>query len=105
GCGSGGDQDAHPGVGTVASTVTERTAGKSAHVAFALTSGATQITGEGGYRLGPDLAADFNLTAADGPTRFILLDKTIYLRRPNQSWLRYAASRPEVNQLASSMVG
>jgi hypothetical protein len=103
GCGtSGGDR---PDVGALAATVTAHTAGKSAHVAFALTSGASQVTGEGGYRVGPDLAADFNITAPDGPTRFIMLDKTIYLRRPNQPWLRFAASRPEVNQLATSMIG
>jgi hypothetical protein len=103
GCGSSGD--ARPDVGALAARVTQQTAGKSAHVAFAMTSGAEQVTGEGGYRVGPDLAADFNITAAAGPTRFIMLDKTIYLQRPGQTWVRYAGNRPEVSQLAASMVG
>ena len=54
GCGAGGgDTGDRRDVGTLAATVTAKTAGKSAHVAFALTNGASQVTGEGGYRLGP----------------------------------------------------
>jgi hypothetical protein len=102
GCGTSGGR---PDVGELAATVTAQTAGKSAHVAFALTNGASQVTGEGGYRVGPDLAADFSITAADGRTRFIMLDKTIYLQRPDKGWLRFPASRPDVSQLASSMIG
>lgn len=107
GCGSGpGEQST---VDSLATAVTTQTAGKSAHVAFALTNGATQLTGEGGYRVGPDLAADFNISAPDGPTRFIMLDKTIYLLPPKAStakpWLRFPASRPDVSQLANSMIG
>jgi hypothetical protein len=103
GCGSadGGRSD----LGSLAATVTAQTAGKkSAHVTFALASGATVVTGEGAYRVGPDLAADFDIKAPDGPTRFIMLDKTIYLRRGNDGWVRFAADRAEVSQLATAMI-
>lgn len=103
GCGS---EEARPDVGTLAASVTAQTADKkSAHVTFALSSGATQITGEGGYRVGPDLAADFSIVAPDGETRFIMLDKTIYLRPPDKGWLRFPSSRADVSQLATSMIG
>ena len=104
GCGTDGGGE-RPDVGSLAATVTAQTAGKSAHVAFALTTGATQVTGEGGYRLGPDVAADFSIAGPDGPTRFIMLDKTIYLQRAENAWLRFPSSRPEVSQLANSMIG
>lgn len=102
GCGS--DSGGQPDLGTLAASVTERTAGKSAHVTFAMASGATVVTGEGGYQTGPDLAADFSISAPDGPTRFIILDKQIYLQRPGQAWQRYAADRAEVSQLARAML-
>ena len=103
GCGS--DSAPRPDLGTLAATVSERTAGKkSAHVTFALASGPTVVTGEGGYRVSPDLAADFSVSAPDGPTRFIIVDKNIYLQRPDRAWQRFAADRPEVSQFANSMI-
>jgi LppX_LprAFG lipoprotein len=102
GCGSSSDRS---DLAALAASVTSQTAGKkSAHVTFALSSGPTVVTGEGGYRVDPDLAADFSISAPDGPTRFIMLDKSIYLQRPGQAWQRFAADRPEVSQLAAAMV-
>lgn len=102
GCGSSSDRS---DLGALAASVTSQTAGKkSAHVTFALASGPTVVTGEGGYRIDPDLAADFSISAPDGPTRFIILSKTIYLQRPGQAWQRFAADRPEVSQLVAAMV-
>ncbi len=78
GCGAASDDRSD--LGSLAAAVSERTAGKkSAHVTFALASGPTVVTGEGGYRVAPDLAADFTITAPDGLSRFIVLDKTVYL--------------------------
>jgi hypothetical protein len=68
---------AQPDVGDLAAKVTARTANKSAHVTFELAGG---TKGEGDYRVAPGLAADFRLTGVTGRTRFVLLDKVIYLQ-------------------------
>jgi hypothetical protein len=74
-CGSGGA--AQPDVGDLAAKVTAQTAKKSAHVTFELAGG---TKGEGDYRVAPGLAADVRMTGVSGRTRFVLLDKVIYLR-------------------------
>jgi hypothetical protein len=95
-CGAGAEAPAD--VTTIADTVAAQTSSmRSAHVSFE--SGTTK--GEGVYRTAPDLAADFTTTTPDGPTRFIILDKTIYLRSPARDWVRLDAGRAN---LADAMI-
>src|SRR5256885_4720774 len=77
---------APPDVASLAATVTAQTSSRgTAHVAFQMDGG---TSGEGVYRTSPTLAADFTTTGPDGQSRFILLDKTIYLRPPARDWMR-----------------
>jgi hypothetical protein len=93
-----------PDVGALAASVTAQTASRrSAHVTFQ-TAGGT--TGQGDYRVSPDVAADFSMSSALGPARFILLDKVIYLRLPQtersaRPWTRFAAGSAD---LADAMI-
>jgi hypothetical protein len=96
-----------PDVGALAASVTAQTASrKSAHVTFQ-TAGGT--TGQGDYRVSPDLAADFSMSSALGPTRFILLDKVIYLRLPQSEgstrpWIRFARFAAGTDGLVDAMI-
>jgi hypothetical protein len=103
GCGGGGTSAA-PDVGELAAAVTAQTASRrSAHVTFETAAG---TRGQGDYRVAPDLAAELSMTSAVGATRFILLDKVIYLRLPQNDrtprpWTRFAAGGA---QLADALI-
>jgi hypothetical protein len=110
GCG-GSDEEAKPhnDVGALAAEITAQLSSrKSAQVSFELGG----MTGQGGYRTAPDLAADFSMTDASGSSRFIVLDKAIYLQLPDKGraelgvdkpWVRFASGRQGVSALAELM--
>lgn len=93
---SGCGEDAPPDAAALADTVAAKAASKqSTHVRFEL-GGIT--TGEGSYRIAPDLAADVSMSAPDGQSRYIVLDKAIYLRQQGgeKPWVRFAAGSGSV---------
>jgi hypothetical protein len=94
GCGASDDR---PGIDELADTISAQTAShNTAHVSFDVAGGTDAVRGEGSYRITPKLAADFSLTGADGPTRFIVIDKTIYLRLADKSRAELGVTKPWV---------
>lgn len=101
----GGEKDDNPGgggailadVNALAAAVSTQTANKnSAHITFELTGGAESVKGEGSYRLVPDLAGDFAMRVDEGPNRFIVLDKTIYMQLPEKDRKQMGVDKPWV---------
>jgi hypothetical protein len=94
GCGAADDR---PAIDELADTISAQTAShNTAHVSFDVASGADAVRGEGSYRLTPKLAADFSLSGTDGPTRFIVIDKTIYLQLADKSRAELGVTKPWV---------
>jgi hypothetical protein len=109
GCGSSDSGAPHNDVGALAADVTAQLSSKtSAQVSFELGG----MTGRGEYRTTPDLAADFSMTDASGSSRFIVVDKAIYLQLPDKAradlgatkpWVRFTPGRRGVSALAELM--